>query len=93
MKDPEIIPITNTRNLAKDAPFSEEIWADVSSDRNAAQEGSVELVEADASRSEGNGRNDRLWFSVRPPIPLERFGRCGSGSGWSGIRRLHGVKK
>jgi hypothetical protein len=55
VKDSKIVPIANARDLAEDAPFPEEGRADVSSGGNAAQEGSVELVKANASRSEGYG--------------------------------------
>ena len=75
MKDSKIVPIANTRDLAEDAPFPEEGGADVSSGWNAAQEGSVEFVKANASRSEGNSRDDCLRFSVGTPIPIKSFGR------------------
>ena len=70
MKDAEIVPIANTRDLAKDASLSKEAWVDVYSRRDAAQEGSVELVEADASRSKGYGGDYCLRFGVRAPIPV-----------------------
>jgi hypothetical protein len=78
MKDSKIVPIANTCDLAEDTPFPEEGGADVSSGWNAAQEGSVEFVKANANRSEGNSRNDCLRFSVGTPIPFKRFGRRGN---------------
>jgi hypothetical protein len=78
MKDSKIVPIANTRDLAEDAPLPEEGGVDVSSGWNAAQEGPVEFVKPNASRSEDNGRNDCLRFSVGTPIPIKRFGRRGN---------------
>ena len=79
MKDAKVVSIAHTRNLAKNAPLPEEAWADVSDGGDAAQKGSVELVEAETSRGQGNGSDNRLGFSVGPPIPIERVGGRGNG--------------